>query len=276
MQHRDIRFQGAGDLTLNAQIWKPDATARALVVILHGHGEHSGRYSHVAASLVSRGFAVAASDLRGHGHSEGPRGFVRDWEEYREDLTLLLGQIEPEFGALPLFLYGHSIGGTVAVDYAIRNPENIHGLVASAPSLGQPNIPAILFTISKVLSKIYPSFSMSTQLDPGTLSRDPEAVRAYQDDPLVHSLGTARMGTELTKTTEWIQANAGNLQLPLLVIHGSDDQLVNPADSRRFFGNVTFQDKTYLEFSGGYHEPHHDLEKERAIKEIGNWIEAHL
>lgn len=276
MQHQEYRYQGAGGITLFAQSWKPDTTARALVLIVHGHGEHSGRYGHVAESLVSRGFAVAAFDLRGHGRSEGPRGFVRDWDDYRQDLHLLLAQLETEFGGVSLFLYGHSFGGTIVLDYVLQEPKNLNGVIASAPSLGRPNIPAILFTLSQVLSKIYPSFSMATQLDATTLSRDPQVVSAYQNDPMVHSVGTARLGTELTRITDWIQANAAKLQVPLLIVHGAKDGLVNPEDSRRFFENVGSPDKTYKEIPDGYHEPHNDLDKDKVIREIGDWIYAHI
>jgi len=275
MQHQEFRFQGAGGLALYGQSWKPGAPSRGLVVITHGHGEHSGRYRHVAASLVFRGLAAATFDLRGHGQSEGPRGFVRDWDDYRQDLSLFLAQLTTEFAGTPLFLYGHSVGGTVVLDYVLRDSKGVRGVIASAPSLGKPNIPAILFSISKVLSVIYPGFSMATQLDQSALSRDPEVVRAYKEDPLVHSVGTARLGTELLKTAEWIQAHAAELQVPLLLIHGSQDRLVRPADSRRFFENLGSQDKTYMDLPDGYHEPHNDLDQEKVLREIGDWILKH-
>jgi alpha-beta hydrolase superfamily lysophospholipase len=225
---------------------------------------------------VERGIAVAALDLRGHGLSEGPRGFVRDWDEYRKDLARLLAELDPEYGGVPHFLYGHSVGGTMALDFAMRESKTFNGVIASAPSLGQPNIPTILFAMSKILSIIYPSFSMATQLDQTSLSRDPEVIRAYREDPLVHNIGTARLGTELLKTTEWIQAHAADFQIPLLLIHGAQDRLINPADSQRFFENVGSQDKTYMDLPDGFHEPHNDLDKDVVIMRVGDWIEAHL
>ena len=276
MQHQEFQYHGAGGLALFGQSWKPDTPARALVVMTHGHGEHSGRYGHVAASLVSRGLAVATYDLRGHGRSEGPRGYVRDWDNYRQDLKMFLAHLDAEFRDLPLLLYGHSFGGTMVLDYVLRDPTNLNGVIASAPSLGRPNIPAILFTLSQILSKIYPRFSMATQLDATTLSRDPQVVSAYQNDPMVHSVGTARLGTELTRITDWIQANAAKLQVPLLIVHGAKDGLVNPEDSRRFFENVEYHDKTYMDLPDGFHEPHNDIDKEKVIKEIGDWMLDHI
>jgi alpha-beta hydrolase superfamily lysophospholipase len=276
MQAQEIKFMGAGEISLFARLWEPEVSARALVVITHGHGEHSGRYVHVGRALAERGIAIAALDWRGHGLSEGPRGFVRRWEDYREDLVCLIAELNPTYGSKPHFLYGHSVGGTVSLDYVMHYPDLIKGVILSAPSLGKPNIPAILFSISKVLSKIYPTFSMATQLDQTALSRDPKVVKAYQEDPLVHSVGTARLGTELLKTAEWIQEHAPDLQIPLLLIHGAQDRLISPIDSKRFFENAGSIDKTYMELPDGFHEPHNDLDKDVVITRVGDWIESHL
>ncbi len=276
MRYQEVNFNGAGGLELYAQLWEPDGHAVALVVITHGHGEHSGRYAHVAKALAARGFATVGLDLRGHGKSGGARGFIRDWSEYRVDLERLIEEISPRFGEIPMFLYGHSVGGTISLDYVLRDSYKFRGLIASAPSLGQPNIPAILFTLSKILSRIIPGFSLATQLDQSSLSRDPEVVRAYREDPLVHSVGTARLGTELMRTTDYVNEHAADLKIPILLIHGTKDRLLNPADSHAFFDKVKLEDKTFLEMPEGFHEPHNDLDKDVVLKRVGDWIEAHL
>jgi alpha-beta hydrolase superfamily lysophospholipase len=276
MQSQEVFLFGAGGLPLFARLWKPSVPAIALVVIVHGHGEHSGRYAHVAQALSERGLAVSALDMRGHGHSEGPRGFVRLWEEYRTDIRQLIEHLRDDFDQIPHFLYGHSLGATACLDYAIRDPEDIRGLIASAPALAKPNIPAYLFTISKLLSWIYPKFSLATQLDQTALSRDPEVVKAYREDPLVHGIGTARLGIELLQTVEFIVANASRLEMPLLLIHGAQDRLVNPVDTRRLFDIAEAMDKTLVEIPDGFHEPHNDLDKAMVIKTVGDWIEARL
>jgi alpha-beta hydrolase superfamily lysophospholipase len=276
MQIKELNFQSRGDVNLFACHCTPTTDQRALVVITHGHGEHAGRYMHVAEALVERGIAVVAMDLRGHGRSEGARGKLMDWDELREDMRRILEVLGEDYDSVPKFLYGHSVGGTISLDYVIRNPTIFHGVIASAPSIGQPNIPAYLFAISRVVSVIYPSFSMATQLDQTALSRDPDVVEAYRNDPLVHSRGTARFGTELLKTAEWIQAHAADLKTPLFIVHGSEDRLINPEYSRRFFENVRIEDKTFLELPTGYHEPHNDLDKDLVIRRVGDWIEAHL
>lgn len=276
MRHQEMEFNGAGGLGLYAQLWEPDGDARALVVITHGHGEHSGRYAHVGKALAERGFASVGLDLRGHGKSRGARGFVRDWSEYRMDVDRLIEEIKPKFEEIPMFLYGHSVGGTISLDYVLRDSNKFAGLIASAPSLGQPNIPAILFTLSKILSRIMPGFSLASQLDQTSLSRDPEVVRAYREDPLVHSIGTARLGTELMRTTDYVNEHAEELRIPILLIHGAKDRLLNPADSHAFFDKVRLEDKTFLEMPEGFHEPHNDLDKDVVLKRVGDWIEARL
>jgi alpha-beta hydrolase superfamily lysophospholipase len=276
MAYKEFNFKGAGGIKLFAQEWTPETGSRALVLITHGHGEHSGRYQHVAQALAARGFAVVAPDLRGHGRSEGSRGFVKSWDDYRQDLDLLIKTEQPEFNGLPIFLYGHSLGGTIALEFVLIETTDIRGVIASAPILGKPNIPEILFMISKILSRIAPGFSMATQLDATSLSRDPMVVQAYRDDPLVHSIGTARAGTELVRIVKWLNQHAMDLRLPILLIHGSQDRLVNPEDSKIYFANVSSQDKTFLELPDGYHEPHNDLDRDIVIQRVGDWIEAHL
>ncbi len=276
MSVKEFQIVGEGKLPLFARLWEAEKPARALVIITHGHGEHCGRYAHIAEALSDRGFTVGSLDMRGHGHSGGHRGFIRHWGQFRADIEILMDHMEGQFSGLPCFLYGHSLGGTVCLDYAARKPEGIKGVIASAPALGKPNIPSYLFAISKILSRVYPSFSLATQLDQTALSRDPEVVRAYREDPLVHDRGTARLGTELLSTAVWIQANAANFLLPLLVIHGENDRLVDLTDSRRFFEHVGSTDKTLMVLPGGFHEPHNDLDKAKVIDAIGGWIENRL
>jgi alpha-beta hydrolase superfamily lysophospholipase len=142
--------------------------------------------------------------------------------------------------------------------------------------LGPPQIPAILLPLSKVLSRVWPTFSLKSGLDPKGLSRDPEVVKAYIQDPLVHSKGTARLGAELMRTTEWVQGHAGDWKLPLLIVHGADDRLAPIAFSREFFGKVPIADKKRHEIPAGFHEPHNDLDRGAVFAEIERWIEAHL
>lgn len=277
MKHDEGFFRGAGGLRLYFQSWIPEEPARALLAIVHGFGEHSGRYVNVIHRLVPRGYAVYGMDLRGHGRSPGPRGHITRWGEYREDLRGFLGWIHREaYPGLSCFLLGHSMGGLIAAEYALRQPEGLKGLILSAPLLRQARISPFLFLLSRILSRVWPGFAMETKLDVTKLSRDPRVVKAYQDDPFVHGRGTARLGTEIGTTMTWTHAHAGHLQVPLLILHGGADQLVPKEGSRLFYENVRFSDKTRLEYPGGFHELHNDTISQRVLDDLGEWLEKHL
>jgi alpha-beta hydrolase superfamily lysophospholipase len=276
MENTEGRIAGAGGLELFVQAHRPDGRPRAALAIVHGHGEHGGRYQNVFDYFVPRGYAAYALDLRGHGRSPGQRGFIRDWGDYREDCLAFLGFIRGREPGVPLFLYGHSLGGLIALDLVLHQPEDLRGAIVSAPVLGPPNIPAVLLQISKLLSAVWPGFSMNTQLDAATLSRDPAVVRAYVEDPLVHSKGTARLGTEMTQAVEWVHAHAGEWTLSLLLICGAEDRLVPPGDGLRFFERVGGSDKKRIAYPNGSHEPHNDVDKGAVFADIEHWLEEHL
>ncbi len=276
MKHSECTFEGFEDVPLFAQSWLPDETVKAVIAIVHGFGEHSGRYMNVVNTLVPQGFAVFGFDHRGHGKSPGQRGHIMHWKEYVEDVDRFLQFIRETEKDAPIFLLGHSMGGLIVLNYALTKPEGLHGVIASAPLLSQPGIAPVLLAISRILSKIWPSFSIDTKLDVQTISRDPKVQQAYVNDPLVHSRASARLGTEITAATEWTQAHADNFSLPLLIIHGEADELVEPQGSAEFFEKVTFADKTRLTFKDGRHETHNDLEKERELQQILGWLEEHL
>jgi len=243
---------------------------------VHGFGEHSGRYTNIVQALIPHDIAVCAFDLRGHGRSSGQRGHVQHWSEFRQDVRAFLRHVRETVAAVPLFLFGHSMGGLIVLDYALAYPEGLAGVIASGPVLGQPGVSPVLLWLSRVISRLYPRFSLNTHLDASALSRDPEVVRAYEADPLVHSKASARLGTELTATVERVQAQASQWHLPLLILHGSEDRLAPPEGSRAFFERVPIEDKTYMVYPGGYHESHNDIHKDQAIGDLLRWLEAHL
>ena len=276
MEHTESRFRGIGGLELYAQSWRPDGRPRAALAILHGHGEHSGRYGNVFEYFTPRGYALHAFDLRGHGRSLGQRGHIRDWSDYRNDTRAFLGFVSEREPGLPLFLYGHSLGGLIVLDYGLHHTEGLKGAIVTGPVLGPPQIPAILLALSKALSRAWPTLSMNSGLDPSAISRDPVVVKAYVEDPLVHSKGTPRLGAEMLRTAEWAQEHAADWRLPLLIVHGGDDHLSPSAFSRQFFEKLTIPDKKRIEIPGGFHEPHNDLAKAAVFADIERWLEAHL
>jgi alpha-beta hydrolase superfamily lysophospholipase len=271
-----LTFSGGGGLELYCRRWRSDGTPKAVLLIVHGHGEHSGRYGNVADWFVPRGYTVYAFDLRGHGHSQGSRGVLQSFGDYREDVRALLDVVHEAEPGRPVFLMGHSLGGLIVLDYVLHDPSGLNGVVASGPVLCPPGISPLLLWLSKVLARVWPSLVLESGLDTSALSRDTAVVDAYVNDPLVHSKGSARLASEMMDAVEWTQAHAADMALPCLIVHGSEDRLCDPQASKVFVDNVTFADKERIEYEGYYHEVYNDLGKEQVFADIEEWFERHL
>lgn len=276
MNHREGTFTGVGNLQLYYQSWQPSAPARANLAIVHGLGSHSGTFATVVSYLSDRGYALYSFDLRGHGRSQGKRGHINRWSEFREDLRGFLHLVTTESPNLPCYLYGHSLGATIALDYAIRFPQGTQGLILSALPIGKLGLSPVKFLVGRILSSIWPSFSLSTGIDLAAGSRDPLVVEHHAQDPLRHTCGRARMSTEFFATVAWLQAHATALQVPVLLLHGSADRTVPPNGSRRFFEKITFHDKRYIEYPEAYHDLHQDLNYLNVLGDIEHWLDQHL
>ncbi|HEC36098.1 MAG TPA: alpha/beta hydrolase [Anaerolineae bacterium] len=276
MEHNEETFQGAGGLELYCQCWRPEGEPRAVLAIVHGFGEHSGRYMNVVNHLLGRGYAVHGFDHRGHGRSPGQRGYINEWSEFRDDVAAFLRMVGEHEPGRPIFLMGHSLGGLIVLEYALHHPEGLKGVIASGPVLAEVGIAPFLMTLSRILSRIWPRLSLDTGLDATAISRDPDVVKAYREDPLVHSKGTPRLGTEMTAAIKWTQTHAADFRLPLLILHGGADRLAPAEGSHIFFKNVTFADKERHEYEGGYHEPHNDTNRDQVLADLERWLERHL
>jgi alpha-beta hydrolase superfamily lysophospholipase len=276
MRHREGTFQGCGGLELYTQTWLPDRKPKAALLLVHGFGDHSGRFIRIVEALAPRGFGVYAFDQRGHGRSPGQRGYVKEWAEYREDLRLFVASVRRQSGEVPLFLLGSSVGGLMVLEYALHFPQGLAGVVASAPTLAPVGISPFLLWLGRVLSRILPRFSIDARLDATAISRDPAVVAAYQNDSLVHNLGTPRLSTELAAAMEWTHAHAGEFTLPLFLLFGQADRIAPPHKNRLFFDNVSSPDKEIHEYTGGYHEPHNDIHHARVLADLESWLNRHL
>jgi alpha-beta hydrolase superfamily lysophospholipase len=263
-------------MELFTQRWRPGGDPKAVLAIVHGLGEHSDRYGNIIETLVPVGYAVHAFDLRGHGRSPGQRGHIDRWEQYREDLDAFLRHVQAEEPGQPLFLMGHSLGGLIVLEYALRHPQGLEGVIASGPGLSTEGISPVAMLLGRVFSRVWPTFSTSTGLDTTGLARDPAVVDAYRNDPLVHDRGTARCATEASAAIEWTLAHAADLELPLLVIHGSADWLVPPRASQAFFDQVRLADKERHTLEGYCHEVHNDVGWEQAVATLKDWLEHHI
>jgi alpha-beta hydrolase superfamily lysophospholipase len=259
------------------QAWlPPEASRRAVLVNLHGLGDHSGLYPNLASYFPPRGLAVYAYDMRGNGRSPGQRAYVAEWGEYLGDLSAFLRQIRKWEGNKPLFVLGNSLGGLIVLEYALQHPEGLSGIIAAAPPLGRLGVPPILMALGRVLSRIAPRFAIRTGMDLSGLARDPGVVKAVLDDRLFHRWGTARLSTEVTKTIERVQSVAARFPLPLLILHGSEDRMVPPDGSRQFFARVQHPDREYREYPGAYHCLFADIGYDAVLRDLERWIEAHI
>jgi len=215
MKHTEFKLKTFDELSLFGQSWQPESKPKAVICLVHGLGEYSGRYTHVADALTLAGYAIFAFDLRGHGKSSGQRGHAPSYEALLNDVSLFFNEMDKNFPELPLFLYGHSLGGNLVLNYVIRRQPKIKGVIATDPWLRlafEP--PRFKVILAQITNYIWPSFSQKNGLDTKALSRDPEVVQAYENDPLVHGHISARMFIGIYQSGYWALEHASEFSLP--------------------------------------------------------------
>ncbi|WP_338019356.1 lysophospholipase [Paraburkholderia tagetis] len=255
---------------------------RAAVALLHGLAEHAGRYAALAARLNAAGIDVYAIDLRGHGHADGRRAWVPHFDDYLDDAQALVEHAAAQCRArkTPLFLMGHSMGGAIAALYAIERAPNTDvafaGLLLSSAALAPGrDVPHWMIAASRVMSAVWPRFP-AMKIDAGLLARDAAVVEANRADPLVHHGAIpARTGAELLDAMKRIEAGRAQLRMPVLIWHGTEDKLTEPEGSRAFGAHVGSPDRTLTLYEGSYHETLNDLDRERVIGAMLDWIGRH-
>ncbi len=275
MRHTTGSFAGEGGLRLFRQSWYPELAPRAIVINLHGLGDHSGLYEPLVTHLVGAGFAVESFDARGNGQSEGKRAYVERWSEFRNDLGRFVDLVRAESEPLPRFLVGTSLGGLIALDYAAATPETVAGVIAVSPPLGRLAVPGYLLALGRLLSRVWPRFSLEAGMDLSGLARDPAVAATVLEDPLFHRLGTARLATEVEATIDRMR-RLREFPLPLLLVHGGADRMVPPEGTRSFAAGLGGADATYLEYPDGYHALAADIGKEAVLGDMTRWLERHL
>jgi alpha-beta hydrolase superfamily lysophospholipase len=277
IEHREGRFPSHGGVSLYYQCWRPiGRSPRAVLVNLHGLGDHSGLYPSLAGHFPQRDIALYAYDMRGNGRSPGQRAYLRGWYEYIEDLRTFLSRVREWEGDRPLFLLGNSLGGLIVLDYSLSHPTGLTGVIVAAPPLGKLGVPPILMLLGRIMSRVFPRFSLNVGMDLSGLARDPAVVEGVLSDPFFHRRGTARLSTEVTAAIGRVQAAAGKLSVPLLILHGSDDRMVPPDGSRAFFTMVSYPDREFREYPGAYHGLFADFNHAEVLADVARWIDDHV
>jgi alpha-beta hydrolase superfamily lysophospholipase len=260
-------------LRLYTQHWAPEETPQALVALVHGYGEHSGRYDHVAQVFVEQGAAVHAYDQRGYGRSEGPRAYVDDFDRYLDDLAQFLDRVQKQQPDRPLFLFGHSMGGLVVLKYVLDRHPSVRGLVLSGPAIEiNPDLAPLLRRAAQVLGRLFPTLP-TTRSPEGAISRDPEVVEEAKNDPLnYHGRVLARTGAEMLRAGEKVRDRLEEVTDPFLVLHGTADTLASPEWSERLYDRAASDDKTIKLYDGLYHETFNEPERETVLNDLTEWI----
>ncbi len=277
MDHRDGFFMGPRGMKIYCQQWQPREAPKAALLVVHGLGEHCGRYGNIVGRFVSRGYAVHAFDHIGHGRSEGVRVYVERFDDYTDTLGRYADTVRSERPELPLFLVGHSMGGLIAASYLIDRQAGLAGAVLSGPGVKVPDsISPLVIAVGKVLSRLAPKMGV-VRLDAAGISRDPAVVQAYCDDPLVHrGKITARLGAEMLAAMQRVRAEAGRITLPLLIVQGGADRMIDPGGADMLYSLVGSADKMLHVYNGLYHEVFNEPEHPRVLDDVETWLEAHL
>ncbi len=257
------------------RVARPAIDTRAVVVLTHGLGEHSSRYGHVAAALVARGLQVGAWDLRGHGRSSGSRGDVREYDLLVEDLAAVCAHFRVK--GRPLFLFAHSLGAQIALNYLEQGNVECDGAVIASPWLRLAfDPPWWKLFLARLAMRWWPAFIQHTGSRLERLSRDLEHLGSFPDLDLVHHGISARMYFAVREVGERLLARANAVRTPLLLLHGDDDPVTSHHATCEFFERAGASDKTLRIYPGVRHETHNDLDRELVIREVGDWIEARL
>lgn len=273
------QFTARDGLQLSRLAFRPGAgEARATVAVVHGYGEHGGRYRQLGGELAERGFGTVVYDLRGHGRSTGRRGHVTRFREYLDDTALFLDRARGDAAGRPLFLLGHSMGGLIAASFVEqRRPNDLAGVVLSAPflRLAEP-VPRYKLALAHIASLVAPAMDVGNTLDAAGLSHDDEVVAAYRTDPLNHHAATARWATEVLAAQKSARVHAGRISQRLLVMAGADDPVADTDAARELFAAAGSRDKKLLVYPGLLHEIFNEAERDAPVADLVAWLEAQL
>ncbi len=270
MRQNTYSISTKDNLMLFVQTWRPEKYQK-LVLLVHGLGEHSTRYSHWAEYFNEKDYAFMSFDLRGHGLSDGKRGHIPSYKMMMSDLDLIFKKARELFPDIPVLFYGHSMGGNLAINYVLRNNPQIERLIITSPWLKLHFTPSkIAVTLAKIVNSFYPEFSQSSNLNAEHLSHDKYVVEEYREDQLVHNRITARAFIEVAGAGEWALKNAEKLTVPALLMHGTADKITSWQATKQWAQDTS--KTTFKSWPDAYHELHNELSKQEVFEYIWMWL----
>jgi acylglycerol lipase len=268
-------FEGVGGLKIATRTWRPEGAARGIAILIHGFNSHSGYMVWPAEQFASNGFAAYALDHRGRGKSEGERFYVEKFSDWLEDVDKLVGIARSENPGLPVYVLGHSVGGVIASSYVFEHQSEIAGLICEsfAFDVGLPELAQLALEGASYLIPHLPVYSLKNEI----FSRDPAVVAAMDNDPLIkNEKQPAETVAEVLKAASRLKENMPKFNVPVFIIHGTEDKATRPQGSQYFYDNVGSKDKTLKLYEGGYHDLLNDIDKETVMADILAWVNERM
>jgi alpha-beta hydrolase superfamily lysophospholipase len=277
MKHIENSFKSVRNASIYYQAWIPEGEVKAVLLVVHGLGEHSGRYMNVVNHFVPLGYAVYSLDHLGHGKSEGEREILERFNDYTDTLTTYYKMVKGWQPGKPIFLLGHSMGGLITTYYLLDHQADFKGAVISAPAIKvSDSISKSTIFMGKILSTIAPKAGVLA-LDANNISRDPQVVQTYVNDPLVfHGKTPARLAAEMLKAMLRVTTEVGKISLPFMVVQGGQDKLVDPGGAQMLYDQASSSDKTIKIYPALYHEVFNEPERAMVLNDVETWLAAHL
>lgn len=283
-RHTSTQFLGAGGIRLLLQAWLPagpdllePSEPSAVIAVVHGYGDHGGRYVSLGEAMAARGWAAYVYDLRGHGQSSGTRGQVKRFDDYLDDTEMYLDELRRLQPGRPLFLLGHSLGGLICARLAEERAPDVRALVLSSPFLRMAEaVPPAKVAAAKGLAVVWPNRDIGNTLQAAQLSHDKTVVDAYVTDRLVHHVAPARWARETLAAQEAAMAGAERIALPLYVLYGKDDQVADVAFIEALFARVASENKTIRSYEGLYHECFNEVGREQVYDDLAAWLASRV
>jgi alpha-beta hydrolase superfamily lysophospholipase len=278
MNPTSFTFTSKDGISLFGRVWiSPSSQPKGIVYLVHGLGEHSGRYDHVGKTLTNTGYHLASFDLRGHGLSEGRRGHTPGLSYLMDDIRLFMVESSKKLGnSLPKFIYGHSLGGNLVISFGLQNHSDFTGAIVTSPVIRTTTPPpSAKVMLAKFMANVAPGFTLKNGLETDALSRNKAIVKAYRDDVYVHDFITARLGLDLLESGRMALENANKWVKPMLLMHGAADRITCPIASKEFAekaGNLV----EFILWEESFHELHNDFGSEQVITKMIHWLDKNV